>query len=539
MQRVANHRFLFRRGQVYYFRRAVPAEAQSAFGGKPVVTTSLQTSSLAEARSTLSKHLDAFEQVVAAARAKPDPTRHAKTIKPLSHEPTREEVDEVVRAWLRSREREGLHAELGRGDAPEEVVQELDQMRDGIKLAMQARHLSPQLQTAWIADHLAERHGWIVPEGSPIRDYVVRMIARAELEWASIVKSEVLFDERPVPTGIFSPALYQLDADRAERKGRHRPVSIMSLFDDYCAEARNSPATVKAWKTCLQSLVDHLGHDDATKVSKADIVGWKDALLNPTDGKKARSHNTISKKYLAATKTVFGWAERNDKLASNPAATVSIMIPKKMRLRDEPGLTDLEALAILTAASKAEPDRKPLRGFGRRWIPWLCAYTGARVGEITQLRAQDVFKHDDGIWCIRITPEAGSQKANRAREVPLHPHLIEQGFLKAIKGRAGPLFYDPGEHRGGSEGNPQHKKVAERLAGWVRDLGVSHPELQPNHGWRHRFKRVARSVRMDHEVRDNIQGHAARTEGDKYGGTAMRLRYEEICKLPHYKIKAD
>ena len=123
-----------------------------------------------------------------------------------------------------------------------------------------------------------------------------------------------------------------------------------------------------------------------------------------------------------------------------------------------------------------------------------------------------------------------------AREVPLHPHLIEQGFLTAVAGRRGPLFYDPSKHRGGTAGNPQCKKVAERLARWVGELGITDKELLPNHGWRHRFKRVARSVRMDHEARDNIQGHAARTEGDKYGGTGITFRYEEICKLPRYQI---
>lgn len=217
MQRVANHRFLFRRGQVYYFRRAVPIEARKTFGGKPVVTISLQTSSLAEARSALAKQLDAFEQIVAAAIAKPDPTQHAKTIGPLSHEPTREEVDEAVRAWLRSRERDGLSAELAKGATPDEVVQELDQMREGTKLAIQSRHLPPQLQTRWIADHLVEKHGWIVPDGSSIGDYVVRTVARAEMEWAAIAKSEVMFEQRPAPSGIFSPTLYQQDAERAER----------------------------------------------------------------------------------------------------------------------------------------------------------------------------------------------------------------------------------------------------------------------------------------------------------------------------------
>lgn len=494
---------------------------------------SLQTTNLGEARHALAVRLSEFERLVAGARVKPDPTLHAKSIRPLSHRPTHDEVDEAVRAWFFERVRDALPNELRRSEQYEDVAEEHDQAKAGTLRAMRSRRSPPQLNTTWIAEHLAQQHGWIVPEDDK---YLVRAVARAEVAWAETAKAEVLFEDRPTPTGFLAPDLYRQDVERKERHRRHRPVSIMSLFDAYALEAKPSPATIKAWRTCLRSLIDHLGHDDAAKVTKSDMVAWKDALLSPSDGSAGKSHATISKKYLAAAKTVFGWAERNDKLPTNPAATVVIMIPSKRKLRSEPGLTEQEARIVLTAASMAEADTTPLRGFGRRWIPWLCAYTGARVGEIAQLRSQDVFKHDEGVWCIRITPEAGGQKANRAREVPLHPHIVEQGFLEAVQGKNGPLFYDPRKHRGGSDGNPQYKKVAERLARWVRELGVDDEELLPNHGWRHRFKRIARSVRMDHEARDNIQGHAARTEGDKYGGTSILFRYEEICKLPRYEI---
>jgi integrase len=56
-------------------------------------------------------------------------------------------------------------------------------------------------------------------------------------------------------------------------------------------------------------------------------------------------------------------------------------------------------------------------------------YTGARAGEITQLRGKDVVKHE-GVWAIQITPEAGTVKTGKPRTIPLHEHLIEQGFIE-------------------------------------------------------------------------------------------------------------
>ncbi|OYX66146.1 MAG: hypothetical protein B7Y88_04390 [Sphingomonadales bacterium 32-64-17] len=165
----------------------------------------------------------------------------------------------------------------------------------------------------------------------------------------------------------------------------------------------------------------------------------------------------------------------------------------------------------------------------------ICAYTGARVNEITQLRAEDV-KNEKGIWTIYITPEAGGVKDGTARTVALHPHLLEQGFHRTIAGKSGPLFYDPALHRGGSEGNPQYKKVGEFLARWVREVGVDDPNVPPNHGWRHRFKTEARRVGMDAETRDAIQGHAPRTEGEGYGNMPIEPIWAAIRKLNRYKI---
>lgn len=42
-----------------------------------------------------------------------------------------------------------------------------------------------------------------------------------------------------------------------------------------------------------------------------------------------------------------------------------------------------------------------------------------RVGEITQLRQEDVIQQE-GVWAIRLTPEAGTIKTGDVRVVPIH-----------------------------------------------------------------------------------------------------------------------
>lgn len=122
------------------------------------------------------------------------------------------------------------------------------------------------------------------------------------------------------------------------------------------------------------------------------------------------------------------------------------------------------------------------------------AYSGARAGEVLQPREQDVRQGaDTGIWLMDFAPGAGRVKNKSSRRiVPLHDHLIELGFIEWVeKMPAGRLFY---EDREGEEtdGKRSRKSVAvNRLGDWIRDdlqiEAVRAGEVQPNHGWRHRF----------------------------------------------------
>ena len=135
---------------------------------------------------------------------------------------------------------------------------------------------------------------------------------------------------------------------------------------------------------------------------------------------------------------------------------------------------------------------------------------------------------------IRIRAE--TNKTRKWREVPLHPDIVEQGFLAYVQMRGSkPLFYDPDRSRGGKAGNPHYKKVGDRLAEWVRSLNVD-PRVAPNHGWRHRFSSVARYVGMPEDIRNYIQGHSGPRIADRYGDTWPEVAYREIKKMPAYQV---
>jgi integrase len=151
---------------------------------------------------------------------------------------------------------------------------------------------------------------------------------------------------------------------------------------------------------------------------------------------------------------------------------------------------------------------------------------------MAQLRKEDL-RHEGYHWVVRITPEAGPVKTDEAREVVLHPHLIEQGFTAFVAAApSGHLFLRPskdGEVRGPLRG------LKNRLQEFARET-ITDKNVAPNHGWRHRFKTVGREAGVDQGVLDAIQGHAPTSVGGRYGDVTLRTIAEAIGKLPRINI---
>jgi integrase len=309
--------------------------------------------------------------------------------------------------------------------------------------------------------------------------------------------------------------------------------TLTGILDGWWREAQatgRKPSTYESYSNTMAALVAFLGHDEARRVTPDDIVGFKDhrlATINPRTGKPI-SAKTVKDSDLSGLKTLFGWAVSNRKLPTNPVTGITIKLGKPQKLRGK-GLSEEEAKAVLQAALKVERGGESLGTFhAKRWVPWLAAYTGARVGELAQLRRQDVTKDGDH-WTILLTPEVGTIKTNEARRVVLHPHLIELGFPAFVEAaQPGHLFLKPsktGDVLGPLQG------LKNRLGEFVRGI-VKDPNVAPMHGFRHRFKTVGMEAGVSTRVLDAIQGHAPRTAGDSYGDVTVKAMAQAMERVP-------
>jgi integrase len=293
------------------------------------------------------------------------------------------------------------------------------------------------------------------------------------------------------------------------------------LLEGWAKEAKPAQSTLDLWRTYVESFTRFMGREEASSFQRPDIVRWKLHLIE-----LGNSPKTINDGKLAALKAIFRWGVDNELLNANPASGISIRRGKKAGERML-GFEKGEAAIILAAAARAA---NPVH----RWVPLLCAQSGARVSEVCQLRGEDIGCEDD-VWFMHFTQEAGALKnPTSERKVPLHPRVIEAGFLEFVQRRGrGPLFFDPKRRRPGAK-KPQPKIAAKNVARWVHTLGIDvgrRFRKDPNHAWRHLFRTLARDAGVEGSVVDAIQGHSASSVGRSYGETLLRTSARAISRI--------
>lgn len=352
-------------------------------------------------------------------------------------------------------------------------------------------------------------------------------------------RSDAVADARRALVGDYSPnpILARLPVRVAPE------LDLVRSFEEYAVKGglkggKDGP-TAKRWRPKIRDFVAFLGHRDLSRMSPDDAYRWVDHLIEAGFSRKS-----IKDVWVASLSATAGFmAERRKLKSANPFKAI-VVRDGEATDGEQPrqkGYSQKEAIAILTATFlPASPLTAIETRAARRWLPWLCAYSGGRVNELTSLYPADITKDPvSGVWCMIIKPSL--EKTAQWRTVPIHSHIIEQGFLNYVEERRKaklPLFYDPGRSRGATAGNPQFKKSAERLGEWLHSLKLVPLGVQPSHAWRHLFKSTARHVGMDREVEGFITGHRPKDSGASagYGDRWVATMSAEIEKYPRFKV---
>jgi integrase len=173
------------------------------------------------------------------------------------------------------------------------------------------------------------------------------------------------------------------------------------------------------------------------------------------------------------------------------------------------------------------------------WVPLLGLFTGAREAELCQLEVTDVRQDPaTDLWLLDINSDADKKLKTdaSAREVPLHPTLIDLGFLnfaesvRTIKGTR--LFADEERNKRG-----EFSAFSKRFNRYKEALGIKSDQQHKLdfHSFRHTLQNLLFDAGEEEYVVNALCGHspAQQSEGVKtYSrGPGLKAKYELLLKL--------
>ncbi|MDM0071082.1 site-specific integrase [Variovorax sp. J31P207] len=282
------------------------------------------------------------------------------------------------------------------------------------------------------------------------------------------------------------------------------------LYDVWAAEVVRPQRTRDSYLAALNLFRELRPQVTPTTATREDALAFRDHLL-VTVGLHA---NTVANK-IGFIGTIVNAGRNSTRyakhLSSNPFENIKIKkeirgIMNSQRLP----FSDADLLRIFSSDVYTKGDR-PLGGGGEAaaWVPAIAYLSGANLEEIAVLRAEQFDVDAQGNPYFQIGDSKNSNRANR--QVPIHPALVEAGFLDFVRSRHGRLFPKVTSQR-----EEQSAAFSKWFGRHLDSLRITE-KSKVFHSFRHLFKDLCRNAGLDDSAIDQICGHEPGTVGGKYG----------------------
>ncbi len=234
----------------------------------------------------------------------------------------------------------------------------------------------------------------------------------------------------------------------------------------------------------------------------------------------------------------------------NPCSVTKLKIKPSQTVEKTP-FSDAQLQKIFALPLFKPPHKIPLGAPGESgfWVPLISLLSGLRIEEICQLHVADVKRfgvYDYFDVTTLVTQEDDDQEKekdhqknvktkNYKREVPVHPMLIQLGFLDYV-----------GEKRVGKqvrlypELKPYRDRYSKNLSRWwgrYQDRHISKSEHVTFHSFRHGFTTILRNAEIQDSLLKGLLGHAGGDVTAKYGlPHILKVRARAIRKVRYPAI---
>lgn len=291
------------------------------------------------------------------------------------------------------------------------------------------------------AAQLAEQQGWSV--SGPEFQSLCQKLLRARLDFLRAEEHRLLalHSER-----ANADPLFQANASRREAFSQRTVGDLLEVYWRE-KEAGWSRSTRKNYVVTLRAVEELLGRStQLVAIDRNACRRVRDVLSSlPPNYRKRADTRTLSiqqaadwarrngiapvqpatlNAYLTKLFAVFQYAVVEGWIAANPAARLTVPDPVQPHEKRDP-FTRAQLQTIFASDPWLPRDDRPGERPARFWVPLLALFTGARAGELCQLRVSDLEEHTSGL----ILNVRGQLKNDQSfRRIAVHPELIRIGF---------------------------------------------------------------------------------------------------------------
>ena len=310
------------------------------------------------------------------------------------------------------------------------------------------------------------------------------------------------------------------------RNAPNKGLSMWEVYEQWKKAERRAKDNEQAYArtlTLAEKCLDAPLHIGA--ITRAHGNTFKAWLLAPEQGyapKTCKNHFTNFQSLLR-----FAHLEL-EAIPQNPWQGLYIKVPKvitRRPWRDE----ELHTLFSQPLFQKYElPESSRGGGAAAYWIPLIGLFTGARIGELAQLRTSDIT-YEDGVPVINITDAGDGQKLKTSasrRSIPIHSELLRLGLLKYVadvRSAKPPLSDLPPDSLWpelGSCSERQSNQISSWFSSYRKKIGLT--DIYPDfHCLRHTARTKMAKAKIPEQVMDAITGHET-------GGSTGRKVYQHL-----------
>lgn len=460
--------YMVKKSTGYFFRLRLPKDVAGYFGRKEIIR-SLRTSRYREAKSLTLNYLARAEKVFAMLR---------------SGTLTDEMIQRIVDRFLETAytQREKLHYQ-STGDYPpflQEMIQMYHQNLDNIRDYDFTKILGV---TKGTLEELAAQAGIPTPDGFDI----IRQAGEAQLTELKRERARNRAHELPFIKEMVSSYLkdYDLEPDEdsdkykelcrellnveiqleetnnaweqgelteldREMRQRRSCKTLSELIKQYEAEKLEGWADPSRFQSAHRQILHILGDIRLNTIDRAMLIQFREDLKCYPSHLRGEAFKTPwkvlserSKRFLSDASQQFIFSELNTLLSYGSAVNMGVQgLPGKgllkakkdlVRVKQRESYSAEELQKMIEVLSGIDRNKKP----DAFWIPLVLLYTGARSNDVCMLRCEDIEEHN-GIGIIHFRFDVEQQqrtKSENDRQIPIHPHLIDIGFLEYVRSR--------------------------------------------------------------------------------------------------------